>query len=148
MASRLFKILLNMLIFVTYRIHVSSFSARKARDSIIKTIYSRLFEVIISSVNQSSHSESELSTYIIDIAGFGKNTFINRLIYIIQDLCNYFTECFDINRYEQFCINYINEKLHSFCSQQLIHSEQEWYRMEGLKLPLIPFPGNDDILGN
>lgn len=60
-----------------------------------------------------------------------------------------FTECFDasMNRFEQFCINYPNEKIQNFYTNRLIHKEQEWYKAEGLDLPEIPFPGNDTILG-
>lgn len=60
--------------FWTSRIPVSSFAARKARDSICKAIYSRLFEMVLSSINGVSVYKSELNTSIIDIAGFGKNT--------------------------------------------------------------------------
>lgn len=52
-----------------------------------------------------------------------------------------------MNQFEQFCINYSNEKIQNFCTQRLIYEEQEWYKAEGLKLPEISFPGNDDILG-
>lgn len=50
------------------------------------------------------------------------------------------------NRYEQFCINYANEKLQKFCTQRLIVDEQEYYESEGIALPKIPFPGNEEIL--
>lgn len=58
-------------------------------------------------------------------------------------------ECFDssMNLFEQFCINYANEKIQNFCTQRLIYKEQEWYKTEGLNLPEISFPGNDQILG-
>lgn len=59
------------------RVPVSSFIARKTRDSIAKAIYSRLFGFVLSSINQATASKSELSTSIIDIAGFGKNTFVD-----------------------------------------------------------------------
>lgn len=52
-----------------------------------------------------------------------------------------------MNLFEQFCINYANEKIQNFCTQRLIYKEQEWYKAEGLNLPEISFPGNDHILG-
>lgn len=52
-----------------------------------------------------------------------------------------------MNLFEQFCINYGNEKIQNFCTHRLIYKEQEWYKAEGLKVPEISFPGNDNILG-
>lgn len=52
-----------------------------------------------------------------------------------------------MNQFEQFCINYTNEKIQNFCIHRLIYKEQEWYKAEGLDLPKISFPGNDNILG-
>lgn len=59
------------------------------------------------------------------------------------------TECFNSlrNRFEQLCINYSNEKIQNFCTQRLIRDEQNWYKEEGVKVPEIPFPGNDMVLG-
>lgn len=59
-----------------------------------------------------------------------------------------FTECFDVsmNKFDQFCINYANEKIQNFCTHRLIHKEQEWYKSEGLDVPNISFPGNIDVL--
>lgn len=52
-----------------------------------------------------------------------------------------------MNQFEQFCINFANEKLQNFCTHRQIYKEQEWYKAEGLDLPEISFPGNSDILG-
>lgn len=59
------------------------------------------------------------------------------------------TECFETsgNRFEQFCINYTNEKIQHFCTQNLIVDELHWYESEGIQIPEIPFPGNDTVLG-
>lgn len=57
-----------------------------------------------------------------------------------------FTECFEENQFEQFCINYANEKIQNYCTQRLIVDEQEWYKVEGVKVPEIGFPGNDIVL--
>lgn len=52
-----------------------------------------------------------------------------------------------MNRFEQFCINYTNEKIQKFSTDRLIYKEQQWYKSEGLDLPVISFPGNEGILG-
>lgn len=61
----------------------------------------------------------------------------------------FFIECFvkSSNRFEQFCINYANEKIQSFCTTRLITDEIKWYKTEGVEIPEISFPGNDMILG-
>lgn len=56
-------------------------------------------------------------------------------------------ECFTINRFEQFCINYSNEKMQQFSVQKLIRDEQNWYKSENIEVPEIIFPGNDELLG-
>lgn len=60
-----------------------------------------------------------------------------------------YTECLkkSHNQFEQFCINYANEKIQHFSTDLLIHNEQEWYKIEGVEVPPIEFPGNDIILG-
>lgn len=49
--------------------------------------------------------------------------------------------------FEQFCINYANEKLQQFCVQRLIIDEQKWYVKQGLKIPTIKYLSNDEVVG-
>lgn len=51
------------------------------------------------------------------------------------------------NLFEQFCINYANEKIQYFCTSRPICDELEWYKTEGVVAPKITFSGNDQILG-
>ena len=73
-----------------------SFQSITARDSLAKSLYSRLFDWIVNIINStlslSSSSSSSHSSFIgvLDIYGF---------------------EVFQENNFEQFCINYANEKL-------------------------------------
>lgn len=68
--------------FFHFRIPVSNFIARKNRDSIIKLMYIRMFDLLLSTINQEMRlkTQSELSTSIIDIAGFGKHKFVSHII--------------------------------------------------------------------
>lgn len=74
---------------------MSSFAARKARDSMSKAIYTRLFALAVTLINRQDDFNSELSTIMLDIAGFGKNTQeslrkgINISIY--SQFCQYFS---------------------------------------------------------
>jgi myosin-5 len=63
-----------------------------ARDALAKHIYAQLFNWIVTVVNKALESTGTSQRFIgvLDIYGF---------------------ETFDINSFEQFCINYANEKL-------------------------------------
>uniref|UniRef100_A0A8B9KS67 Myosin IHb n=1 Tax=Astyanax mexicanus TaxID=7994 RepID=A0A8B9KS67_ASTMX len=54
-------------------------------------------------------------------------------------------EVFDVNSFEQFCINYCNEKLQQLFIQLTIKSEQEEYEMEGIEWQPVPFFNNKII---
>jgi len=102
------------------------YEANNARDALAKALYSRLFDRIVANINQSIPFSS--STYyigVLDIAGF---------------------EYFTVNSFEQFCINYCNEKLQKFFNDNILKHEQELYRREGLNVPEIQFTDNQDII--
>lgn len=104
----------------------------------------------MSSINEISmleNRECDTNVSLLDIAGFG-NIFKFKQLYVSKIHVTYFVECFDqsMNLFEQFCINYANEKIQSFITHRLIYEECEWYKAEGLDIPEISFPGNDEIL--
>lgn len=41
----------------------------------------------------------------------------------------------------------MNEKIQNFATDRLIRSELNWYKIEGVEVPQIEFPGNENILG-
>jgi len=102
------------------------YEASNARDALAKAIYSRLFDHIVMKINESIPFEK--SAYyigILDIAGF---------------------EYFTVNSFEQFCINYCNEKLQQFFNQRILKDEQELYEKEGLGVKKISFVDNQDCI--
>ncbi len=100
--------------------------ASSARDALAKAIYSRLFDFIVKRINESIPFEKS-SYYIgvLDIAGF---------------------EYFTVNSFEQFCINYCNEKLQQFFNQRILKDEQDLYEREGLGVKKISFVDNQDCI--
>ncbi|CAH2070936.1 unnamed protein product, partial [Iphiclides podalirius] len=100
--------------------------ATNARDALAKAVYSRLFDHIVHRINASIPFQA--SAYyigVLDIAGF---------------------EYFQMNSFEQFCINYCNEKLQQFFNERILKNEQELYRREGLNVPEIRFVDNQDCI--
>lgn len=102
------------------------YEANNARDALAKALYSKLFDHIVAKINDSIPFQAS-SYYIgvLDIAGF---------------------EYFTVNSFEQFCINYCNEKLQKFFNDNILGFEQELYKKEGLNVPEIAFTDNQDII--
>ncbi|XP_075058764.1 unconventional myosin-VI isoform X8 [Mixophyes fleayi] len=100
--------------------------ANNARDALAKAVYSRLFDHVVNRVNQCFPFES--STFfigVLDIAGF---------------------EYFEHNSFEQFCINYCNEKLQQFFNERILKEEQELYQKEGLGVNEVHYVDNQDCI--
>lgn len=70
-----------------------------------------------------------------------------KLIYGVISLLDIFGfECFDINRFEQLCINFANEKLQQRFTMDVFKTVQEEYQSEGLNWEMIAFEDNAQIL--
>uniref|UniRef100_A0A8C5BE30 Myosin IHb n=1 Tax=Gadus morhua TaxID=8049 RepID=A0A8C5BE30_GADMO len=98
-----------------------------ARDALAKAIYGRTFNWLVNKVNESlANKDSSRKTVIglLDIYGF---------------------EVFHVNSFEQFCINYCNEKLQQLFIQLTLKSEQEEYQMEGIEWEPVPYFNNKII---
>lgn len=52
-----------------------------------------------------------------------------------------------MNSFEQFCINYCNEKLQQFFNGRVLHEEQELYKKEGLGVHEVHYADNQDCIG-
>ncbi|XP_065838355.1 unconventional myosin-VI-like [Oscarella lobularis] len=109
-----------------YRISLKLHEAVAACDAFAKALYVSLFDHVVEKVNQ-GFSFKESSTYIgiLDIAGF---------------------EFYQTNGYEQFCINYCNEKLQQFFNNRVLKEEQELYVKEGLDVEVVTFADNQDCI--
>jgi len=57
------------------------------------------------------------------------------------------TEYFEHNSFEQFCINYCNEKLQQFFNERILKEEQELYQKEGLGVNEVHYVDNQDCIG-
>ncbi|XP_027900326.1 unconventional myosin-Va-like isoform X1 [Xiphophorus couchianus] len=102
---------------------VSKENAVHGRDALAKHIYARLFGWIVNNINNALESTVKQHSFIgvLDIYGF---------------------ETFDVNSFEQFCINYANEKLQQQFNLHVFKLEQEEYMKEEIPWTLIDFCDN------
>ncbi|BFZ26086.1 hypothetical protein BsWGS_29125 [Bradybaena similaris] len=98
-----------------------------ARDALVKTIYSRLFDWIVCQINRALHTSAKAHKFIgvLDIYGF---------------------ETFQVNSFEQFCINYANEKLQQIFNMHVFKLEQEEYVREAIVWSFIDFYDNQPCI--
>uniref|UniRef100_A0ABM5EXW0 Unconventional myosin-Vc isoform X1 n=1 Tax=Pogona vitticeps TaxID=103695 RepID=A0ABM5EXW0_9SAUR len=101
--------------------------ALNARDALAKKIYSHLFDFIVERINKALLFSGRQHTFIgvLDIYGF---------------------ETFDMNSFEQFCINYANEKLQQQFNLHVFKLEQEEYMKENIPWTLIDFYDNQPVI--
>ncbi|XP_031417213.1 unconventional myosin-Id [Clupea harengus] len=107
--------------------------ASYGRDALAKAIYERLFCWIVGRINDII----EVRDY--DARVHGKNTVIG-----VLDIYGF--EIFQNNSFEQFCINYCNEKLQQLFIQLVLKQEQEEYQREGIPWKHIDYFNNQIIV--
>ncbi|XP_056888464.1 unconventional myosin-Ih isoform X2 [Takifugu flavidus] len=98
-----------------------------ARDALAKAIYGHTFTWLVNKINASmENKDSSQKTVIglLDIYGF---------------------EVFCVNSFEQFCINYCNEKLQQLFIQLTLKAEQEEYQAEDIEWEPVQFFNNKII---
>lgn len=110
--------------------NLSQAQAIVVRDSVAKFIYSSLFDWLVEVINRSLATDEVLSQVtsfigVLDIYGF---------------------EHFAKNSFEQFCINYANEKLQQEFNQHVFKLEQEEYLREKIDWTFIDFSDNQPCI--
>ncbi|KAK1805950.1 hypothetical protein P4O66_012995, partial [Electrophorus voltai] len=107
---------------------MSAQQANGARDALAKHVYGQLFAWTVQSLNSALRAHRERTKTLIgvlDIYGF---------------------ETFDRNSFEQFCINYANEKLQQQFNRHVFQLEQEEYVREELPWSRIEFSDNQPCI--
>ncbi|KAI3466158.1 hypothetical protein Pfo_022821 [Paulownia fortunei] len=98
------------------------------RDALAKFIYASLFDWLVEKINLSlamgKHNTGR-SISILDIYGF---------------------ESFKKNSFEQFCINYANERLQQHLNRHLFKLQQEEYELDGIDCAKVDFEDNQECL--
>ncbi|XP_077314706.1 myosin-10 isoform X4 [Lithobates pipiens] len=92
-----------------------------AMEALAKATYERLFRWLVHRINKAlDRTKRQGASFIgiLDIAGF---------------------EIFELNSFEQLCINYTNEKLQQLFNHTMFILEQEEYQREGIEWNFIDF---------
>ncbi|XP_066926001.1 unconventional myosin-Ia-like isoform X2 [Clytia hemisphaerica] len=105
--------------------HLSKSDALYGRDALCKAIYNRLFSWIIQRINDKIRAPQR---------AYGKK--------VIGVLDIYGFEVFEANSFEQFIINYCNEKLQQLFIELTLKTEQEEYVKEGIEWIHIDYFNN------
>uniref|UniRef100_F7ESW5 Myosin X n=1 Tax=Ornithorhynchus anatinus TaxID=9258 RepID=F7ESW5_ORNAN len=97
-----------------------------SRDSMAMALYSQCFAWVIKKINSRIRGKEDFKSIgILDIFGF---------------------ENFEVNRFEQFSINYANEKLQEYFNKHIFSLEQLEYSREGLVWEDIDWIDNGECL--
>jgi myosin-1 len=103
--------------------------AQFARDALAKAMYSGLFDFVVAQLNKAMAPPDALAKRltlgILDIYGF---------------------EIFEDNSFEQFCINWCNEKLQQYFIELTLKEEQEEYEREGIEWTPVEYFNNQVIV--
>lgn len=92
------------------------------RDSLAKFVYAKLFDFVVGAANASLfRGKDGVNIGVLDIFGF---------------------EVFQLNSFEQLCINYCNERLQTFFNEVIFEGEMRLYQAEGLPLDDITYQDN------
>ncbi|XP_046881579.1 myosin, heavy chain 7B, cardiac muscle, beta a isoform X2 [Hypomesus transpacificus] len=91
-----------------------------AVGALAKATYDRMFKWLVGRINRTLYTSLPRQFFIgvLDIAGF---------------------EIFDLNSFEQLCINFTNEKLQQYFNHHMFILEQEEYKREGIEWTFIDF---------
>ena len=102
--------------------------ANDARDAMIKRVYSDCFQFMVNKIN------AELSA-----DGKARQNFIG-----VLDIFGF--ESFEVNSFEQLCINFCNEKLQFHFNEHIFKMEQTLYDAEKIVIPGSSFVDNQSTL--
>ncbi|XP_050766755.1 unconventional myosin-Vb-like [Gymnogyps californianus] len=111
----------------TYLKPLSRQQALDSRDALAKHLYGQVFRWMVNRVNRALRSLEghRTSIGILDIYGF---------------------EMFELNSFEQFCINYANEKLQQLFNLHVFKLEQEEYVTEEIPWVFVDFCDNQPCI--
>ena len=107
--------------------------AQDSCNAFAKEIYSNAFDWLVKTINFATCAENNYEYPEADFGMIG-----------LLDIFGF--ESFVVNRFEQLCINYANEKLQQKFTLDIFRSVQQEYEYEGIELGEITYKDNADVL--
>ena len=107
--------------------------AQDSCNAFAKEIYSNAFDWLVKTINYATCAENNYENPNADFGLIG-----------LLDIFGF--ESFVVNRFEQLCINYANEKLQQKFTLDIFRSVQQEYEYEGIELGEITYKDNADVL--
>lgn len=111
---------------VTTKLHPPTL-ATDVRDALCKALYDNMFQWLVDAINKTT--DAEVAGPIPDGKWVG-----------LLDIFGF--ECFDINSFEQICINLANETLQGHYNDYIFRRDIEECQAEGIDVQGIPYPDN------
>eukprot|EP01012_Entosiphon_sulcatum_P009428 TRINITY_DN1529_c0_g1_i1.p1 TRINITY_DN1529_c0_g1~~TRINITY_DN1529_c0_g1_i1.p1 ORF type:complete len:1211 (-),score=268.71 TRINITY_DN1529_c0_g1_i1:635-4267(-) len=101
--------------------------ALDCRDSLVKALYDEMFQWLVDKINVSAAAPNAGGNFLglLDIFGF---------------------EDFEVNSFEQMCINLANETLQGHYNEYIFSKDMEECRAEGVDVTFVEFPDNTQCL--
>jgi myosin V len=112
----------------SHKVPLNREMARDACDALAKECYQKVFLWVAGAINEANSAKGGKKyghIGLLDIFGF---------------------EVFEVNRFEQLCINYANEKLQQKFTEDIFKSVQAEYEVEGIPLHDIWYDDNTNVL--
>ena len=117
-----------------YTIELDPTKAAQGRDAFCKAVYQRVFDHLVKRVNRSLGEELQALP-----GGASDMRFIGLL-----DVFGF--EIFEVNSFEQLCINFANEKLQNFFLRSVFKAEELAYKNDGIRWEPITYTDNSSII--
>lgn len=130
----------------------TDFEVASAKDAVSKAVYERLFQWLVDQVNNVLAVSFGTAPHVVPIvrgsrppptAGGLRRRPAQGSIGLL-DIFGF--EVFDVNSFEQLCINFANEQLQQHFNLHVFREEQNLYQNEGIDWTLIKFEDNQRIL--
>jgi myosin-5 len=119
----------------SYSVPLRVGAAKDSCDAFAKEIYQQTFDWLVRSINEATCAEKNYND-AMNVDQYGNIGLL--------DIFGF--ESFKINKFEQFLINFANEKLQSKYNLDIFRSVQEEYNYEGITMLEISFSDNSNVV--
>ena len=127
-------------------VNLSREQAADGRDALAKDVYDRVFQWIVQKVNRSTCASHAALGLDPSVDLLRSNAIMTDRSQVVALLDIFGFEVFKVNRFEQLCINFANEKLQQKFTQDVFAGVQNEYKEEGLEWSLVDYNDNAGVL--